>query len=78
MMKRFIQILSAIVILFAFVVTAPAAPNFDTGNPADFFTNVASQLLSKQFNINLAQIEIYTTNQYTPAVHRLLQVSANI
>ena len=58
--------------------TATAAPNFNTNNPVDFFTNVASRLLSKELNINLAQIEIYPTNQYTPAVHRLLQVSANI
>ncbi|HEY1661483.1 MAG TPA: hypothetical protein VGI03_03625 [Verrucomicrobiae bacterium] len=28
--------------------------------------------------MNLTQIEIYPTNQYTPAVHRLLQVTANI
>jgi len=77
-MKRFVQILSFIVALFAFVATAPAAPILNTDNPVCFFTNVASRLLSMQFNINLAQIEIYPTNQYTPAVHRLLQVSANI
>ena len=55
-----------------------AAPILNTECPVDFFTNVASRLLSKELNVNLAQIEIYPTNQYTPAVHRLLQVSANI
>ncbi len=29
-------------------------------------------------NVNLGQIEIYPTNQYTPAVQRLLQVAANV
>ena len=70
--------MSVIVELFVFVATAPAAPIFDTGNPVDFFTNVASRLLSSKMNLELTRIEIYPTNQYTPAVHRLLQVSANI
>jgi hypothetical protein len=55
-----------------------AAPILDTGNPVGFFTNLASRLLSSELNLNLTQIEIYPTNQYTPAVQRLLQVSANI
>jgi hypothetical protein len=55
-----------------------ADPTFDTTTPISFFTNVASRLLSSQLNVNLSQIQIYPTNQYTPAVHRLLQVTANI
>jgi len=55
-----------------------AGPVFDTSTPLSFFTNVASRLLSAQMNVNLSQLEIYPTNQYTPAVHRLLQVTANI
>ena len=55
-----------------------AGPVFDTSTPLSFFTNVASRLLSAQMNVNLGQLEIYPTNQYTPAVHRLLQVTANI
>ncbi len=46
--------------------------------PLGFFTNVASRLLSSELNVNLTQIEIYPTNQYTPAVQRLLQVAANV
>jgi hypothetical protein len=46
--------------------------------PLNFFTNVASSLLSSELNVNLGQIEIYPTNQYTPAVQRLLQVAANV
>jgi hypothetical protein len=57
---------------------ATAGPAFDTSTPASFFTNVASRLLSRQLNLNLYQIQIYPTNQYTPAVHRLLQVTANL
>jgi len=76
--KRFIQILSVIVALSAFVATATAAPIFNTENPVVFFTNIASRLLSSEMNLDLTQIEIYPANQYTPAVHRLLQVSANI
>ena len=55
-----------------------ASPPINTSCPAGFFTNVASRLLSSQLNVNLARIQIYPTNQYTPAVHRLLQVTANI
>jgi hypothetical protein len=59
-------------------MTATAAPIINSGNPVCFFTNVASRLLSTELNVNLTQIEIYPTNQFTPAVHRLLQVAANI
>ncbi|MGH8023732.1 MAG: hypothetical protein ACRED1_09135, partial [Limisphaerales bacterium] len=57
--------------------TAASAP-LNPGCPLNFFTNVASRLLSSQLNLNLSHIQIYPTNQYTPAVHRLLQVTANI
>ena len=43
-----------------------AGPLFDTGTPSSFFTNVASRLLSTELNVNLSQMEIYPTNQYTP------------
>jgi hypothetical protein len=55
-----------------------AKPILETDNPVSVFTNIASRLLKTELNINLARIEIYPTNQYTPAVHRLLQVAANI
>ena len=57
---------------------ANAAPIFNTENPVVFFTNVASRLLSSEVNLDLTRIQIYPTNQYTPAVHRLLQVAANV
>jgi hypothetical protein len=57
---------------------AGAGPTFDTSTPIGFFTNVASRLLWSQMNVKLTQIQVYPTNQYTPAVHRLLQVTANI
>jgi len=57
---------------------ATAGPVFDTSTPLSFFTNVASRLLSSELNVNLSRLEVYPTNQYTPAVHRLLQVTANI
>jgi len=60
------------------VGTVTAGPLFDTSTPISFFTNVASRLLSSELNVNLSQLQIYPTNQYTPAVHRLLQVTANI
>jgi hypothetical protein len=49
-----------------------------TDSPIGFFTNVASRLLSAELNVDLRQIQIYPTNQYTAEVHRLLQVTANL
>ncbi|HKW28364.1 MAG TPA: hypothetical protein VJT54_03445, partial [Verrucomicrobiae bacterium] len=56
---------------------ASGQSNLDTACPLGFFTNVASRLLSARMNVDLTRIQIYPTNQYTPAVHRLLQVAAN-
>jgi hypothetical protein len=74
--QKYIWVLFCCCMLMSSALTA--APILKTECPVDFFTNVASRLLSKELNVNLVQIEIYPTNQYTPAVHRLLQVSANI
>jgi hypothetical protein len=57
---------------------ATAGPVFDTSTPVSFFTNVASRLLASELKVNLSRIQVYPTNQYTPSVHRLLQVTANI
>jgi len=46
--------------------------------PIGFFTNVAARLLRSELGVDLNRIQIYPTNQYTPAVHRLLQVTANV
>ena len=73
---------SRIVIVAAILLTAGevagAAPVLDPGDPVGFFTNVASRLLAAQLKVDLSQIQVYPTNRYTPAVHRLLQLSANV
>src|SRR5579859_3984844 len=64
--------------LMATFTKAAGQSNLDTTYPLGFFTNVASHLLSARMNIDLSHFQIYPTNQYTPAVHRLLQLAANI
>lgn len=49
--------------------------------PADalgFFTNLNSRLLRADLGLTGSEIQIHPTNQYTPAVHRWLQVTANL
>ena len=65
-------------VLMATLTTASGQSNLNTSSPLGFFTNVASRLLSAQMNVDLAHIQVYPTNQYTPAVHRLAQLAANI
>lgn len=65
-------------VLVASVAMTAGQSGLNTANPLGFFTNVASRLLSAQMNIDLTSIQIYPTNQYTPAVHRLIQLAANI
>jgi hypothetical protein len=80
-LKTLTAALRVLLCLFALTVLAEtsfASPQINTACPLNFFTNVASRLLSSQLNVNLTCIQIYPTNQYTPAVHRLLQVTANI
>src|SRR5882762_9205189 len=50
----------------------------DSETPIAFFTNIASHLLRSQLNLELHRLELYPTNQYGPAVQRLLQVAANL
>jgi hypothetical protein len=64
--------------LMVSVSLSGATPALNTEDPVGFFTNVASRLLSSELNVDLTRIPVYPTNQYTPAVHRLLQVTANI
>src|SRR5262245_43800714 len=59
-------------------LTVRATPLISTESPTTFFTNVASWLLRSELGLNPNRIQLYPTNQYTPAVHRLLQVTANI
>ena len=78
-MKIFTRSFSVVTaVLVALTPAKAAAQNLNAACPLGFFTNAASRLLSSEMNLNLTQIEIYPTNQYTPAVHRLLQVAANV
>jgi hypothetical protein len=55
---------------------ATAQPN--PASPLVFFTDLTTRFLKAELNLDLNRIQIWPTNQYTPAVHRLLQVSANL
>ena len=59
-------------------LTVHGGPLVTLDSPAGFFTNVATRLLQSQMGLSLNHIQVYPTNQYTPAVHRLLQLSANL
>ena len=75
-------------------LTAVANPQLDSTNPTGFFTNIAMAMFQQMdlhdFNGNLVtvtNIPIYedptqfggtNINYYTPAVHRILQLAANI
>jgi hypothetical protein len=64
------------IILFGMIVrTAAALPL----QPAEaFFTNVADRLLQQQLGVRLTEIQIAPSNEYSAAVDRLFQVTANI
>lgn len=49
-----------------------------TTNALNFFTNLSTRLLQQEFGFGLEQVQISPTNGYTPAVHRLFQVTANL
>ena len=58
--------------------------NFIGWQPVDFFNEVAERLLRTNFNYSLQdttysnRVEIYPTNRYTSAIHRMFQLTANI
>ena len=55
-----------------------SATNFLSWEPAKFFLNVGNVLLRSQFPFGITNIPVSPTNEYSPAVHRLLQLAANI
>src|SRR5436190_20675944 len=65
-------------LLLSSSINISAGPLVSNDPPIAFFTNVASRLLQSQLNLSLTRIQIYPTNHYTPSVHRLLQLTANI
>jgi hypothetical protein len=66
--------------LLAFLAGAwrAAAAPVSLESPIGFFTNVANRLLKTQSTLDLNRIQVYPANQYTPSIHRLLQLTANV
>jgi hypothetical protein len=64
--------------LYLSSLPAQADPLVNTDTPIGFFTNVANRLLQSQLGLSLDHIQVFPTNQYTPSVHRLLQLTANL
>jgi hypothetical protein len=54
--------------------------NFFEWTPVGFFTNAAAKLFQEHFGdqLRVDYIPVYPTNYYSSAVHRLLQLSANM
>ena len=65
-----------LLIILCAAPTTRAALSLDP--PENFFTNVADRLLQQQLGVRLTEIQIRPTNQYSAAVHRILQVTANL
>jgi hypothetical protein len=64
-------------------MAARAVPGFDTSSPVNYFSSIASKFFGAtpalaQAGLSVTNIPIYPTNCYTPSVHRLLQLAANI
>lgn len=63
-------------------ISTVAATNFLPWRPIDFFTNTANRLLANAgydpAGLNIDEIQIYPTNSYTPSVHQMMQLAANI
>lgn len=56
-----------------------SSTNFIPWRPIDFFVNAANRLLENAgYNFTVTNIPLSPTNFYTPNVHRLLQLAANL
>ena len=71
-------LLAGCFVCLATVQAGSAPPLMQKETPLAFFTNTAAHLLGTQLKLNLDHIQIYPTNEYSSAVHRLLQVAANL
>src|SRR5256885_1351507 len=79
--KEYLRKLGSLLVLGCLLlssVNVAARPLVTNTPPIAFFTNVASWLLQSELKQSLNRIQIYPTNQYTPALHRLLQLTANL
>jgi hypothetical protein len=72
------SILVAVLLLLGVGTPSRASLPLNTTTPVNFFTSVADNLLQSQLGLSVTNIPLYPTNRYTPAVHRLLQLAANI
>ncbi|MDB6111661.1 MAG: hypothetical protein JWR69_3411 [Pedosphaera sp.] len=80
-MNRFLKInfySVAALLLLAVGTSVRAATPLNTNTPVEFFMSVADNLLQSQRGLSVTNIPVYPTNAYTPSVHRLLQLAANI
>jgi hypothetical protein len=68
----------ALLLLAGFPAQGRTVP--DPGNPLGFFTTVADKMLRSTFPFGVTNIPVYSNGVYvyTPAVQRLLQLSANL
>jgi len=67
-------------VYLAALSSASARNNLDASNPLGFFTTVADKLLRSTFNFGVTNIPVYSNGVcvYSPAIQRMLQLSANI
>jgi len=67
-------------VYMAVLSSASARNNLDASNPLGFFTTVADKLLRSTFNFGVTNIPVYSNGAcvYSPAVQRMLQLSANV
>lgn len=72
--------LPGLCVWLAMFSSASARTMLDTDDPAGFFTTVADKMLRNTFNYGVTNIpvEINGVFVYSPAVQRLLQLSANV
>jgi len=54
------------------VFSVGAKPWSHRCSPEFEFTNIAALLLDTQLGVAYGRLQVYPTNEYTPAVHRLL------
>jgi len=70
--------LPTLALLLSLSLGAHRNPPVNRHSALHSFTHLVTRLLEDQLDLQLGGIQVYPTNQYTPAVHRILQVSANL
>lgn len=69
-----------LLVVWAMIGHVSARTVLNASNPVSFFTTVADKMLRNTFNFGVTNIPVYTngTLVYSPAVQRILQLSANV